>query len=125
MQNDRRELIIRTDSRYVQLGATRWLTKWKKRAFYAQPLRAQKVDNVDLWMRLDKILEERGQTVKSEWGKGHALPFHISAGLTTEKDIWGNTGADWSAGEAARKVETGQEEVSPTPAQKLTGEWGQ
>ncbi len=68
------------------------------------------MDNVDLWRRLDRILEERCPTVRIEWVKGHALPFHISAGQTTEKDIWGNTGADWIAGGAARKVETGREE---------------
>ena len=62
------------------------------------------MDNVDLWRQLGKILEERGQTVRIERVKGHALPFHISAGLTTESDPWGNTGADWSAGEAARKA---------------------
>ena len=57
---------------------------------------------MDLWKQIDKILTARGNDVRVEWVKAHALPRHIRAGLTTELDIWGNDGADLAAGQAAR-----------------------
>eukprot|EP00666_Eupelagonemidae_sp_cell4sb_P017928 gene17928-biopygen16719 len=41
-----------TDSRYVQLGVTQWIQKWKAAAWYRRPGKAQRIDNVDLWKKV-------------------------------------------------------------------------
>ena len=110
IENDKRKLVIRTDSKYVQLGITLWMQNWKKRAWYDKPLQAKFIDNVDLWKRVDKQLKQREAPVKVEWVKGHGLPHHMRLGLTTELDIWANDGADLVAGAAALEVGGGSEE---------------
>ncbi len=102
VEKDERKLVVRTDSRYVQLGVTVWMQKWKKTAWYSKPLKAKYIENIDLWKRVDKAISRRENPVKVEWVKAHGLPRHIAAGLTTEVDIWGNDGADLAAGRAAR-----------------------
>eukprot|EP00665_Eupelagonemidae_sp_cell47_P003368 gene3368-2078_t len=86
IQADDRKLLVKTDSRYVHLGVTQWRRRWKSRAWMASPKRAQLIDNIDLWMEIDKILRERGEDdIHVKWVKGHGMPHHISAGLTTEE----------------------------------------
>jgi ribonuclease HI len=101
IESDSRELVVRTDSRYVQLGVTKWMQEWKKTAWYSKALQARYIDNADLWRAIDATLTKRENGVRVEWVKAHALPRHIRGGLTTELDIWENNGADLAAGRAA------------------------
>eukprot|EP00662_Eupelagonemidae_sp_cell21_P057075 gene57075-biopygen1085 len=71
---------------------------------------AQEIDHVDLWREVDTRLRNRKTgEVKVSWTKGHAMPRHLSQGLTTEEDIWGNNAADWLAGVASAEfAKTGE-----------------
>jgi ribonuclease HI len=112
VQNDRRKLIVRTDSKYVQLGVMQGIAKWKSKAWFDKPLKGKYIDNVDLWRRVDKTLKEREpESIRVEWVKGHALHRHISIGQTTERDIWGNGKADQAAGLAAQEIGGRKEDV--------------
>jgi len=104
IQEDSRRLQIFTDSRYVQLGVTKWMQDWKGKAWFKSPIRAQEIDNVDLWKAVDIELKRRNEPIEIIWVKGHALPHHIKAGLTTEQRIWGNNEADKLAGDAAETL---------------------
>lgn len=55
-------VIIYTDSQYVQKGMTEWISSWKKRAW-------SKVKNADLWQELDQIAQIH--CIKWEWVRGH------------------------------------------------------
>ena len=93
---------IRTDSKYVQLGVQVWRKKWRSKAWYKRVKMLEEVEHVDLWQRVDNIIEQKPEGhVKVTWVKGHALPKHIALGLTTEENIWGNNGADALAGAAS------------------------
>lgn len=59
---------ITTDSKYVQQGITEWIVNWKKRGW--QTAAKKPVKNQDLWMRLDKLVEQH--QVTWEWVKGHS-----------------------------------------------------
>ena len=93
---------IKTDSMYVQLGVTIWMSKWKSKAWYKRVQKLEEIDHADLWQKLDNIISQREPgAVKISWVKGHALPRHINCGMTTEEDIWGNNEADIQAGRAS------------------------
>lgn len=57
---------IYTDSRYVQLGITSWIKKWKTNEWRTSG--GNPVKNQYLWMTLDEI----AQGIKFEWVKGHS-----------------------------------------------------
>jgi len=57
-----------TDSTYVKNGITEWLPQWKRRAW--KTASRKPVKNVDLWQRLDGVVENH--EVKWHWVKGHA-----------------------------------------------------
>ena len=59
---------IHTDSTYVMNGMTRWLDNWKKRGW--KTAAKKPVKNVDLWQRLDEVLN--GHQVYWRWVKGHS-----------------------------------------------------
>eukprot|EP00662_Eupelagonemidae_sp_cell21_P057006 gene57006-biopygen95667 len=42
---------IRTDSKYVQLGAEIWRHQWRSKAWYKKPQMAIEIDHADLWQR--------------------------------------------------------------------------
>ena len=98
-------MTVFTDSSYVQLGVTKWRHEWKGNAWYRNAGKVRWIDNVDLWNRVDRILEERGDGVQVKWVKGHGMPIHIQRGLTTEFHIWANNMSDLVAGRAAEQSE--------------------
>jgi ribonuclease HI len=62
------EIIITTDSQYVQRGVKEWLPRWKRNGW--RTANQEPVKNRDLWERLDAGL--RGHEVRWFWVKGHA-----------------------------------------------------
>ena len=59
---------IYTDSTYVMKGMTVWITDWKTRGW--RTAAKKPVKNVDLWQRLDEVLERH--EVNWFWVKGHS-----------------------------------------------------
>ncbi len=51
-----------TDSQYVQKGIVEWMDGWKAKGW-------KKVKNVDLWMRIDELLNQH--QVQIFWVRGH------------------------------------------------------
>jgi len=62
---------IITTSDYVFMGATRWIHGWRRRDWKKRD--GQPVSNLDLWRRLDRLLEEH--TVRWISGKGDVKQF--------------------------------------------------
>jgi ribonuclease HI len=59
---------IHTDSKYVQLGATKWIHGWKRKDWHTAA--GQPVKNRDLWQSLDALQQTRH--VSWSWVKGHS-----------------------------------------------------
>jgi len=59
---------IHTDSQYVMKGMTEWVEGWKKRGW--RTTSRQPVKNVDLWQRLEQVLDHH--EVTWFWVKGHS-----------------------------------------------------
>lgn len=57
-----------TDSKYVMQGIEEWLANWKARGW--KTASKQPVKNVDLWQRLDALVQQH--KVTWHWVKGHA-----------------------------------------------------
>ena len=92
---DRRSLVrLRSDSRYVIDGVTKWLPAWKRRGWKLRT--GGEVKNADLWRRLDAAAERHW--VRFEWVKGHA-------------GTAGNERADRLSGEMARAIRGGREAI--------------
>ena len=63
------EVVLYTDSRYVQQGIQEWLPNWKRRGW--KTAANQPVKNADLWQRLDQAAARHLQ-IEWRWVKGHA-----------------------------------------------------
>jgi ribonuclease HI len=63
-----RQLVLYTDSQYVQKGITEWIHKWKQNSWRTSDKKP--VKNQDLWLLLDKLTAEL--SITWEWVKGHA-----------------------------------------------------
>jgi ribonuclease HI len=63
-----RKAAVYTDSRYVQLGITDWINKWKRNSWKTSEKKP--VKNKDLWTELDALTGEL--TVSWKWVKGHS-----------------------------------------------------
>jgi ribonuclease HI len=61
------EVIIHTDSKYVQQGISTWIHNWKKQNWITSS--RTPVKNADLWKRLDTLTAMH--TIRWEWVKGH------------------------------------------------------
>ncbi len=59
---------IYTDSQYVRLGITEWLSGWKARGWKTSDRKP--VKNQDLWMQLDTLVV--GHELEWHWVKGHS-----------------------------------------------------
>ena len=57
-----------TDSKYVMDGITQWIATWKRNGW--KTAAKKPVKNIDLWKRLDDVLERHA--VDWKWVKGHA-----------------------------------------------------
>lgn len=62
------EVVIYTDSKYVQKGCVSWLKAWKGNGWRTSDRKP--VKNQDLWMRLDEQLQRH--RVRFKWVKGHS-----------------------------------------------------
>lgn len=62
------EILLSTDSQYVQKGITEWLPQWQRRAWRTS--NKKPVKNSDLWKEL-AIQAERHQ-IRWEWVRGHS-----------------------------------------------------
>ncbi|UDG80222.1 ribonuclease HI [Candidatus Steffania adelgidicola] len=62
------EVIMSTDSQYVQQGITQWIHNWKKYGW--KTANKKPLKNVDLWKRLDTAILPH--TLRWNWLKGHA-----------------------------------------------------
>eukprot|EP00662_Eupelagonemidae_sp_cell21_P015808 gene15808-biopygen88115 len=102
LENEPEPMHIKTDSMYVQSGIATYRHRWRAKGWYSRPVKCEEIGHADLWHRVDHLLQQRkeGEVVVS-WVKGHALPRHINAGMTSEEDIWGNNQADILAGKAS------------------------
>ncbi len=58
------------DSQYVRLGITEWIRGWKARGWRTST--KQPVKNVELWQRLDALVQESGHQIDWRWVKGHS-----------------------------------------------------
>ena len=57
------------DSQYVLKGITEWLPGWKAKGW--KTASKQPVKNVELWQRLDGLLQQGGHKVDWRWVRGH------------------------------------------------------
>ena len=62
------EIILHTDSQYVQKGITEWIIGWKARGW--KTASRAPVKNVDLWQALDAA--QARHKIEWRWVKGHA-----------------------------------------------------
>lgn len=62
------EVIVHTDSQYVQKGISEWIHGWKARGW--KTASKEPVKNADLWQALDAV--QATHTVQWRWVKGHA-----------------------------------------------------
>jgi len=68
IQTNNNDIILYTDSKYIQNGITKWITNWKKNNW--QSSQDTPVKNQSLWKRLDENAKK--QNIQWEWVKGHA-----------------------------------------------------
>ena len=62
------QVVVMTDSQYVQKGITEWIDGWKKRNWRTADKKP--VKNVDLWQALDEARTQH--QVTWTWVKGHS-----------------------------------------------------
>jgi ribonuclease HI len=62
------QVILYTDSKYVQEGISNWIHIWKKNGW--KNTRRQPVANQDLWQELDQLAKKH--QIDWVWVKGHA-----------------------------------------------------
>ena len=62
------EVIVHTDSQYVQKGISEWIHGWKARGW--KTAAKEPVKNVDLWQALDSA--QARHNIQWRWVKGHA-----------------------------------------------------
>jgi ribonuclease HI len=61
-------VVLHTDSQYVQLGITQWISGWQRRGWKTADNKP--VKNVELWQRL--VEQARRHEIDWRWVKGHA-----------------------------------------------------
>lgn len=64
------EVDLYLDSQYVRQGITEWITGWKAKGWCTAS--KQPVKNVDLWQRLDALVQGSGHRIHWHWVRGHA-----------------------------------------------------
>lgn len=57
------------DSQYVLKGITEWLAGWKARGW--RTAAKAPVKNVDLWQKLDALVQTGGHVIDWQWVRGH------------------------------------------------------
>jgi ribonuclease HI len=61
-------VVLHTDSQYVKLGITEWISSWIRRGWKTADKKP--VKNADLWQRLHELAQRHD--VEWRWVKGHA-----------------------------------------------------
>jgi len=64
------QVTLHVDSQYVLKGMTEWLAGWKAKGW--KTASKQPVKNVDLWQRMDAMVNGAGHRIDWQWVKGHA-----------------------------------------------------
>ncbi len=64
------KVVLYLDSEYVRKGITEWIAGWKARGW--RTAAKQPVKNVDLWQRLDALVQGAGHQIDWHWIKGHS-----------------------------------------------------
>lgn len=59
---------IITDSKYLKLGISIWIEKWKKKKW--KTIKRKKIKNLDLWKKLNKI--KKKHKINCVWIRGHS-----------------------------------------------------
>ncbi|WP_343183711.1 ribonuclease HI [Buchnera aphidicola] len=86
-------IIINTDSKYVNYGFTKWMSQWKQNNWKKK--NNKKVKNIDLWIRLNNAIQKH-KKIKWIWIKSHSgqlenelcdIKAKKSAKNPTKKDI--------------------------------------
>jgi len=62
------EVVVHTDSQYVQKGMSEWLANWKRRGWLTADKKP--VKNADLWQELDALVARH--FLQWRWVRGHA-----------------------------------------------------
>jgi len=62
------QVVVHTDSQYVQKGMSEWLANWKRRQWRTADKKP--VKNADLWQQLDALVAQH--RVSWKWVRGHA-----------------------------------------------------
>ena len=60
---------LHVDSLYVLKGMTEWLAGWKAKGW--RTAGKQPVKNVELWQRLDELVNGAGHAIEWRWVRGH------------------------------------------------------
>ncbi|EGF33943.1 Ribonuclease HI [Oxalobacteraceae bacterium IMCC9480] len=79
------DVIVHTDSQYVQKGISEWINGWKKRGW--KTAAREPVKNVDLWQALD--LAQQMHQIQWRWVRGHS--GHVG---NERADVLANRGVD-------------------------------
>ena len=64
------KVVLYLDSQYVRQGITEWIRGWKAKGWRTSS--KQPVKNVELWQRLDQLVEHGGHEIDWHWVKGHS-----------------------------------------------------
>ena len=64
------EITLFLDSQYVRKGITEWIHGWKKKNW--RTASGSPVKNVELWQRLDALVQGSDHRIDWRWVKGHA-----------------------------------------------------
>ena len=64
------EVELYLDSQYVRQGITEWIHGWKAKGW--RTASRQPVKNVELWQRLDALVQGSGHRIDWRWVKGHS-----------------------------------------------------
>ena len=82
------EVVIYTDSQYVQKGITEWIRKWKQNAWRTSDKKP--VKNQDLWVELDTLAGDL--SLSWEWIRGHSgIEFNERCDKLTQYAIASST----------------------------------
>ena len=70
--DQRKDLIIYTDSKYVKDGIESWIINWKRNGW--KTAAKKPVKNKEMWIALDDLMKKHN--INWEWVKGHAGNKH-------------------------------------------------
>ncbi|XAH21736.1 ribonuclease HI [Xylophilus sp. GW821-FHT01B05] len=63
------DVTLYIDSQYVLKGITEWIHGWKARGW--RTASKEPVKNVDLWQRIDALVQTSGHKIEWRWVRGH------------------------------------------------------